>query len=94
MKIPELIRDIEARMLSEQRRESDASAKLKRIADLAEAEGRKRFSVAEDAEPDRLMLEVHLASPTRRSQPLNEPKSCHAGQWCLTSMLCWCPILG
>lgn len=60
--IAEYIRGIEARQLAAQRRESDATTKLKRIVDLADAEGRKRLSEADEAKLDRLTAAKRAAA--------------------------------
>ena len=52
MTLTELVRDIESRQLAAQRRESEATLKIKRIVGLAEAEGRKSFTEAEEKQLD------------------------------------------
>jgi HK97 family phage major capsid protein len=52
--IDELIVDIEAQHLAQQRAESDAELKIRRILQRAEAEGRKQLTADEEREFDRL----------------------------------------
>jgi HK97 family phage major capsid protein len=62
MTLTELIRDIESRQLAAQRRESDATMKIKRLVGLAEAEGRKSFTEAEEKQVDQWTAAKRAAS--------------------------------
>src|SRR6266508_1286896 len=79
MKTPTLtehIRDLEAKRLSAQRRESDAMAKIKRISGVATADGRRQLTAEEDRVVDAAMAEKRSAADeqTRLAGQLEEAR--------------------